>query len=193
MQKLRRVPEQKRFPKLRKTLSEGIVALSLAASLAACGASTPQQSTTPEREVPVEGMRPQKLSESEVVLIRNGNMLKAAVLEFDNGDEGPSRIVLQDCKTHFDNCVGSLNGVRSVKGAHITFVTYTPSGWSAVGECEDVYANATEKMESAGGPVDVHFGSCNISSVANGKNIMVAFFPAKGQAIDTSDTTYQKQ
>ena len=165
----------------------------MAASLAACGAPPAPRTTTPRGEVPVKGMQAQKLNESEVVLVRSGSALKAAVLEFDAGDVGPDRLALQDCKTQFDNCVTSLSGVRSIKGAHLTFVTYTPQGWRAVGECEDVYANSEESMESATGPVKVHFASCDISGVEKGRNIMVAFFPAKGQAVDTSDTTYQKQ
>ncbi len=183
----------KRLPRLRKTLTEGIIALSMAASLIACGASTPRETTTPQGERPVAGLRAEKLNESEVVLVRNGNILKAAVLEFESGDEGPDRLALQECKTQFDNCVQSMTRVKSIQGAHMTFVTYTPNGWRAVGECEDVYANENETMESAAGSVNVYFAGCDISGVEKGRNIMVAFFPAKGQAVDTSDTTYQKQ
>jgi hypothetical protein len=166
----------------------------MAAALVACGASTtPRETTTPQREIPVEGIRAQKLNESEVVLVREGDLLKAAVLEFENGDEGQDRLTLQDCKTQFDNCVQSLGRVKSIKGAHVTFVTYTAKGWTPVGECEDVYANETEQMESATGPVKVYFAGCDISEVEKGRNIMVAFFPTGERAIDTSDTTYQKQ
>jgi hypothetical protein len=195
MQKLSQRPsEQRKFPRMVRALSEGIITISISAAIAACGgAATPHQSTTPQGETAVSGLRPQKLSESEVVLVRSGNMLKAAVLEFESGDTGPDRLALQECKTQFDNCVQSMTSVRPIKGAHVTFVTYTADGWKAVGQCEDVYANGTERMESAGGPLEVYFASCDISSVEKGRSIMVAFFPAKGQAIDTSDTTYQKQ
>lgn len=194
MQKLSQRPsEQRKFPRMMRALSEGIITISISAAIAACGSAPPRQSTTPEGEIAVSGLRPQKLAESEVVLVRSGNMLKAAVLEFESGDMGPDRLALQECKTQFDNCVQSLTSVRPIKGAHVTFVTYTADGWRAVGECEDIYANSAEKMESAGGPVDVYFAGCDISGVQSGKSIMVAFFPAKGQAVDTSDTTYQKR
>lgn len=184
---------QRSFPKIRKTLAEGIIALSMAASLAACGAPPAARTTTPRGEIPAKGITAQKLNESEVVLVRDGDLLKAAVLEFEHGDEGPDRLALQECKTQFDNCVTSLTNVRPIQGAHVTFVTYTPGGWRAVGECEDLYANQEETMESASGQVKVHFAACDISSVEKGRSIMVAFFPDGNQAVDTSDTTYQKQ
>lgn len=194
MQKLRKAPEQRKLPRFRKALSEGIIALSFAASLAACGASaTPRETTAPSGEKALPGLSAQKLSESEVVLIRDGDVLKAAALEFDRGDEGPDRLALQECKTQFDICVQSLARVRPIKGAHLTFTTYHSGAWRAVAGCEDVYANESQKMESASGPVEVHFAGCDISGLEKGKNIMVAFFPDGNQAVDTSDTTYQKQ
>jgi hypothetical protein len=187
LQRLGTRKNSRKVPRFRKTLAEGIATAAFVATTA-CGAAQ-TQTATPE-ETPVSGpLSAEPLSESEVVLVREGNVLKAAVLEFESGDEGPTRIALQECKTAFNGCIGSLSGIKSVAGAHMTFVTFEGSGWKAVGKCEDVYARTAVQMTSADGPVQVHFGQCDISGVKKGRNVMVTFLPDEGQDIYTSDTS----
>lgn len=184
----RRLSRSDKKPRFGKALLGGLMISSLAAG---CG-SAPQRhgTTTPEMETRV--LDPTPLKESEVVLIRQGDTLKAAVLEFEDNDEGPTRVALQGCKTEFDSCISSLGSIRSVKGAHLTFVFLEGTSWKAIGACEDVYANTTERMESGVGPTEVHFASCDISGVPSGKTVMVAFFPELSQNIETSDTRIAK-